>query len=181
MMRSGYPSTRPALRLRHSRTETCARHRRFEDYYQRLARSSFDVAFECAPEAEGVSLRQAWTTALREAAGRPGHQTALPDAWLLFVHPDDRAIVEHHLQHVSRGRRDVCGLRVSTAAGGTRWIAASTRPVWEEQAGRVVNVYGPMRDLTDFVSEAGRSSGAGLASGSPVGLAPFLEQGGRSC
>lgn len=48
-----------------------------------------------------------------------------------------------------RGETCECDFRIATKSGQTRWIRDVVRPVWDEDAGRVVRVYGAAKDITE--------------------------------
>ncbi len=69
--------------------------------------------------------------------------------WQSLVHPADLPTAILHAQKVLFGQPDVCEKRFITKQGEIRWLRDYARPVFDENLGRVVRIYGAAQDITD--------------------------------
>ncbi len=65
-----------------------------------------------------------------------------------LIHPDDLPVVRAHSQMLLAGQPDTSDFRIVTKDGDARWLRNYARPVWDEAQGRVVRIYGGVRDIT---------------------------------
>ncbi len=126
--------------------QTVASRRQFEDRFQALARRTFDAAFECAIQEDGMEVGAALAGALRPLLGFSPQECDTPTDWAQLVHPDDHAAVAAHLLRVLGGQRDLCVFRVVDPAGAIQWFGVLTRAVWDASDRRIAHVYGLIQD-----------------------------------
>lgn len=65
-----------------------------------------------------------------------------------IIHPDDELIVQRRYERVLANQIDISEFRIINASGQTRWLRASTHPIWSEADQRVTYAYGGMQDIT---------------------------------
>lgn len=70
------------------------------------------------------------------------------NANLHMYHPDEREAVSRHLEAVLKGEERSDEYRVLLKDGRERWLRLSRRPVWDDEQGRVVRIYGVAQDIT---------------------------------
>ncbi|MCD4686039.1 MAG: GAF domain-containing protein, partial [Anaerolineae bacterium] len=71
--------------------------------------------------------------------------------WNTIVHPDDLAdIVIVWWPRVMAGQTTAFEYRITTKDGETRWLRDYQKPVWVDEAGRVMLVWGAVQDITEL-------------------------------
>ncbi len=88
--------------------------------------------------------------AMGKLMGRPGHSPSelIGRNYMEFIYPDDRPLMEGHLQDRLSGATKKMTFRVLTDAGTTRWVLESSRPIREN--GLLVGIQGVFLDVTDL-------------------------------
>ena len=130
--------------------------RRSEDFYRTVSELSSDFLYSLRVEPEGRLVGE-WTTDsfARITGFDPAHLT-WPAHWVALVHPEDLPLVERSAQAWLAGQETTITLRIVTAGGQVRWLRNRSRPVWDEQQGRVVRICGAVQDVTDQVEAEAR-------------------------
>src|SRR5215813_6559710 len=57
--------------------------------------------------------------------------------------------VREHWARFAAGQPDTSEFRILTKSGETRWLRNHGRPVWDEEQGRVVRLYGAGQDISE--------------------------------
>ncbi len=70
-----------------------------------------------------------------------------PESWLESIHPEDRELVEHHLQREIAGLESEAQYRIRRPDGAVRWISSRSVPV-QDASGAVVQAVGIAEDTT---------------------------------
>lgn len=70
-------------------------------------------------------------------------------AWMSALHPEDKNKTIQHFSRVLRGETDVAEFRIVGTRGELRWLRNYARPVWDEESGRVVKIFGAAQDITE--------------------------------
>jgi PAS domain S-box-containing protein len=68
--------------------------------------------------------------------------------WERLLHPDDVPVMQQRLAHFQQGLPAISEYRVITKAGEVRWLHDHGRPVWDEDTGHVLRIYGAVQDIT---------------------------------
>jgi len=122
--------------------------RQSEERYRLVSEliSDFAYAFHLEPDNQIVPewITQAFTT----ITGFTVDEMAEPDGIKNLMHPDDEPIIRVHFQTLLAGQPDTSDFRIITKDGDARWLRNYARPVWDETRGRVVRIYGGVRDIT---------------------------------
>jgi PAS domain S-box-containing protein len=69
--------------------------------------------------------------------------------WSRLVFPEDLSIWDEQFQALLSNQATTRESRVLTKAGDVRWLRHTLRPEWDEDQGRVVRIYGVVRDVTE--------------------------------
>ncbi len=69
--------------------------------------------------------------------------------WSKIVHPDDMQKDLNDLSDLLKNRSIGRELRIIAKSGEVRWILNSVKPIWDNQKGRVVELIGAVRDITE--------------------------------
>jgi PAS domain S-box-containing protein len=120
-----------------------------EERYRMISEMISDYAYAFRVEPDGTLVRE-WLTedSFTRIMGYP--ITEVSDSMNLnFYHPEEQKKVPGHLAAVLRGETRSDDYRVITKSGEVRWLRMSRFPVWDEQAQRVVRIYGVAQDITD--------------------------------
>ncbi len=70
------------------------------------------------------------------------------DRWESKIHPEDRAVLRKNIEHLMDNRPVTSQYRLLTKKGETCWLEERLQPVRDDQAGRVVKIYGAAQDVT---------------------------------
>ncbi len=125
------------------RARTEAKLRESEDTFRQLAENIKEVFWLASPD-----MRQCFyvSPAYDEMYGRSRRELqSNPDAWLDYIHPDDRDRVEALARDSSRPF--VCEYRTIRPDGSPRWIHARGFPVYDA-SGAVYRIAGIAKDVT---------------------------------
>ena len=69
--------------------------------------------------------------------------------WQSIVHPEDLPIITQSLGQLLAGHNATSEYRIITKDGATRWLRSYTRPVWNDEQGRVGRIYSAVQDITE--------------------------------
>ena len=70
------------------------------------------------------------------------------DHWQSKIHPDDWPGIQKNIALLLNNQSATSRYRLFTKHGDICWLEERLRPVWDEQAGRVVKIYGAAQDIT---------------------------------
>lgn len=74
----------------------------------------------------------------------------LRTGWLSLVHPDDRHTLESNFETViQKNQSSILEYRLLRADKQIIWVRDYTRPVYSEEAGRVIKVYGAIQNISE--------------------------------
>lgn len=82
-----------------------------------------------------------------------GYSTATVTTYadlLQIVHPDDRPMMQQHVQTAAAGRTKVSELRLLTPAGDTLWIRDYSQPVWDTRQQIVTGIHSVVQNVTNY-------------------------------
>ncbi|HWC14794.1 MAG TPA: PAS domain S-box protein [Actinomycetota bacterium] len=69
--------------------------------------------------------------------------------WTALLHPDDLEPATNAFEKVLAGERRVDSWQIVTKTGEVRCVRVYVAPVWNDEANRVVRVFGAVQDITD--------------------------------
>lgn len=117
-----------------------------ETKLRQLAEKTDDVLFMFDGEWEELlfinsAYEDIWGGSITELEGNP-------QAFLEFVHPDDRDRALESMERLSNGLPDVIEYRIVTADGDQRWVRGESKPIVDDD-GSVDRIVGFVRDITE--------------------------------
>jgi diguanylate cyclase (GGDEF)-like protein/PAS domain S-box-containing protein len=120
-----------------------------ESRYRIVSELTSDYAYALAV-GPGGELSCEWISgAFTRVTGFTVDETVADGAWGQFVHPDDRALVAGWRQSLLAGQSDTSEFRIVTKGGDVRVVCDYVRPVWDDDQGRVVRIFGAAQDITE--------------------------------
>ncbi len=126
--------------------------RESEERFRAISELVSDFVYAIRVEPDG-RMEYEWTTeALTQVTGFTVEELEQRGGIVSLVHPDDR---RGSLRLMRALRSDhpptTDELRIITKSGEIRWIHNHARPVWDQDQGRVVRIYGAVQDITEQV------------------------------
>ena len=119
-----------------------------EERHRAVAEVVSDYAYGFRVEPDGRLLVEWATDALIRTFGYTAKEVEKQGGWLSLVHPDDVPLTTPLVQRLLEGQSETGEIRLLTRSGEVRWIRYYVRPVWDEDEGRVVRIYGAAQDVT---------------------------------
>jgi PAS domain S-box-containing protein len=130
--------------------------RRSEEFHRMIADLTSDYAYRCTVDADGVARLESVTGGFERVTGFSLAEVKARGDWASLIHPADLGLAERSAEGFRAGRRVVEELRIVTRAGRARWIRFTIHPVLAPGGGRVVELLGAVRDITEEKRAAGR-------------------------
>jgi PAS domain S-box-containing protein len=119
-----------------------------EERYRIATELASDYAYVAYVQDDG-SIVGAWATdAFVRVAGYTLEELEARGGWAALVHPDDWPLALARRQALLAGKQDTSTFRIITKSGAVRWLHDQARPVFDATGGRVVRIYGAIRDVT---------------------------------
>lgn len=120
-----------------------------EARYRIVSELMSDYAYAMRVASNGVITCEWVTDAYTRTTGYDLHETEQPDFWKQLIYLEDWPIALQRHQRLLAGQPDVSEFRIMTRSGEIRWLRDYGKPVWDDQAGRVVRIYGAAQDITE--------------------------------
>ena len=122
-----------------------------EERYRLISEVISDYTFSSTVDPEG-RVRQIWVAgAFERIAGYTFEEYQERGGWHAALHPDDREQDERDQEGLRANRRVTTEVRVITRTGEVRWVRVYAHPVWSDEEGRLVGIYGAVQDITESV------------------------------
>ncbi len=122
--------------------------RKNEERHRIISEMISDFAYSYIVQEDG-SLKKDWSTqAFHDITGYSFHEVD-QDGWRMLIHPDDRQKATHRSMRLMAGEFDVTEFRIISKHGDVRWLRDHGQPVWDDEQGRVVHIYGAAQDITE--------------------------------
>ncbi len=131
-----------------NREQTEAALRASEERYRIISDLISDYAYSYRVDPDGHITTDWITDSFSRVTGYTSEEIDAKGTFALY-HPDDRPLVEAHVEQVLRGEATAGEYRIITASGEVRWLRIDRRPIWDEAEGRVVRFYGVAQDITE--------------------------------
>jgi PAS domain S-box-containing protein len=122
--------------------------RESEQRFRRISELISDYAYVFRIDEDGRWVQEWVTDAFTRITGYAPAELGANGGWLTLVHPDDRALFEQHRQTLLTGQKIITDYRILTRYDDTFWLRDYGSPVWDEAAGRVVQVFGAAQDIS---------------------------------
>lgn len=122
-----------------------------EARYRQVAELTSDIIYSCTVTPTG-NLVDAWATAkLQEIFGYSRTEiSARSGQWFDLIHPEDQQrAVQFAQAMVQYNGSGVLDYRVIDKQGQIRWVQDRVQAIWDDTAGRVVQLIGAVEDISD--------------------------------
>lgn len=123
--------------------------RKSEVRYRKVTSTITDFAYELHVNEDQQLFGQWLSESFESVTGYAFEDVSEVGGLRRILHPEDRSIVRQHLANAIAGQNVVSEYRIVTRDGDTRWIRDYILPDYNENAGRVVRVYGAAQDITE--------------------------------
>lgn len=67
-----------------------------------------------------------------------------------IIHPEDKTLAEHRLQHLLSGQIDISEFKVVDKNRQVRWLRDICYPIWHEKHHKIAQIYGVTQDITEY-------------------------------
>jgi PAS domain S-box-containing protein len=123
--------------------------RESEERHRLIAELTSDYTYTCRVDPDGTVRLTSITEGFTRTTGFTEAEAEAPGAELLFLHPEDYALVQQRIQRWLAGERDVGEFRLRTKHGETRWVRYAIQPYRDPSQGRVVGLIGAGQNITE--------------------------------
>ncbi len=123
--------------------------RQSEERYRIVSEITSDYAYAFRVEPDEKFVLEWITAAFSSISGFTPEELEARGGWSGLAAPEDMLIVREHWARFAAGQPDTSEFRILTKNGETRWLRNHGRPVWDEEQGRVVRLYGAGQDITE--------------------------------
>lgn len=99
---------------------------------------------------EDGTLEWEWVSdSYERVTGFTPEESSERGGWQTLLHPDDLPGARDSFVRVLAGESTISELRIMTKSGDERHLRTYAHPVWDEQEGRVVRIFGAVHDITE--------------------------------
>ncbi|MBI3796519.1 MAG: PAS domain-containing protein, partial [Deltaproteobacteria bacterium] len=123
--------------------------RQSEERYRIVSEITSDYAYAFRIDPAGKLVLEWITAAFSSISGFTPEELEALGGWSSLAAPEDSTVVREHWARVVAGQPDTSEFRILTKKGETRWLRNHGRPVWDEEQGRVVRLYGAGQDISE--------------------------------
>jgi PAS domain S-box-containing protein len=137
-----------------------------ERRYQGLAEFASTYLYIASVDQEGNTHLDWASAGFKTIYGWTVEEYNADGGWRSRAHPDDREAAEDQRRRLLRGESTDAETRVVRPDGEVRWLHVASRPEFDSSAGRVVRIFGAVRDISEQkeAQEALRESERRLAT-----------------
>lgn len=121
--------------------------RESEERYRVISEVSSDYAFCLEVDDQGGMSLQ-WGTDISKITGYKLEELRAQGGWMSIVHPDDMSIKKREVASLFEGNQYECEYRIICKDGSIRWINAYASPVMHPKTGKLMKVYGALKDVS---------------------------------
>ena len=119
-----------------------------EDRYRTVSELTSDYAYAYTADPEG-NLSLEWVTgALKRITGYTREEVHARGGWESLIYPEDIRVPLRQLKSLLSNQSQTVEYRIITKSNEIRWMQDFARPVWQEQEGRLIRVFGAVQDIT---------------------------------
>lgn len=120
-----------------------------EERYRLIASVMSDYVFSVTYDEKG-QIQDQWLSGAFEAiTGYTPEEYFARGGWVSLVHPDDQAIDAQDMAQLRANQKVTTQLRIMRKDGAIRWVRGYGHPKWDEQANRLVGIYGAVQDISE--------------------------------
>jgi len=123
--------------------------RESEERFRMISELISDYAYVFRVKSNDWLVREWATEAFERITGYTPEELDAHGGWLSLVHPEDRDTAIRHRQAFLSGRESITEYRIITKNDDVFWLQDYSRPVWDEDLGRAVRVFGAAQDITE--------------------------------
>jgi len=120
-----------------------------EERFRILADLTSDFAYIVHVDADRRHFQNVWLSESFERVFGRKMEDQRRIHWREFVHPDDQYIIVERIGVLLSGQPFRGEARIHDREGNVRWLADQARPIVDPQTGKVVQVIGVLKDVTD--------------------------------
>jgi PAS domain S-box-containing protein len=128
-------------------TQTEAALRESEERYRIVSELVSDYAYAYRVDADGQLTLEWITDAFFQITGQSPDDPNAVKLYRLY-HPDDVEHVRQDMKRILQGEEVTSEYRIFAKSGDLHWVRTYRRPIWDEQARRVVRFYGVVQEIT---------------------------------
>lgn len=125
---------------------------RREEVFRAVSELTSDYVYSMSVERDG-SLEPEWFTgAYEKVTGYTVEESHSRGGWVALVHPDDLPRLAENFQKIlasPQERSSEDEFRIVAASGAVRHVRSWVQPVWDDEEGRVVRIFGAVSDITE--------------------------------
>ena len=119
-----------------------------EERYRMISDLISDYAYAMRVEPSWKTVPEWATGAFPNIIGISREEFLMAGGWNLFIHPDDKKILDEHRRKLLEKESYVSEFRVISRNGKVHWINHRTQPEWDENEGRLARFYAAGQDIT---------------------------------
>ncbi len=119
-----------------------------EERYQTIICLTSDFIYAVEVDADGSFAEQWGSKSIDSMTGYTRDEMHASGGWQALVHPDDRSVAQRHFQNLLAGQPGSVEFRLVHPDGKVKWLCNHAQPIWDEAAGRVVQIVGAAQDIT---------------------------------
>lgn len=120
-----------------------------EERYHIISEMISDYAYAFRVEADGSLVREWLAGSFEQVTGFTPQESQARGGWWALIYPPDLPIAMRRFETLLSGEPDVSEFRIVRKDGRIRWLRDHGKPIWDEQLGRVVHIYGAAEDITE--------------------------------
>lgn len=120
-----------------------------EERYHIISEMISDYAYAFRVEADGSLVGEWLAGNFEQITGFTPEESQARGGWRALIYPPDLPIAMRRLETLLSGEPDVSEFRIVRKDGRIRWLRDHGKPIWDEQLGRVVRIFGAAEDITE--------------------------------
>lgn len=120
-----------------------------EERYHIISEMISDYTYAFRVEADGSLVREWLAGGFEQITGFTPEESQARGGWRALIYPPDMPIAMRRYETLLSDEPDVSEFRIVRKDGRIRWLRDHARPIWDEQLGRVVRIYGAAQDITE--------------------------------
>ena len=125
---------------------------RREELFRAVSELTSDYVYSMVVEPDGSLTPDWFTGAFEKVTGYKVEESHARGGWMALVHPDDLPRLSESFKTTltdPAAQASEDEFRIIAKTGEMRYVRAWVQPVWDEEQGRVVRIYGAVSDITE--------------------------------
>ena len=120
-----------------------------EERYRAVSELTSDFAYSFAIRPDGTFYNKWMTDAFTRITGFTCDELETEEDWLNLIHPEDRRMIQNHLQSLAKKQPAVDELRIVTKDRKILWLLIHTHPIWSDEEDRMLQFNGAAQDISN--------------------------------